>query len=34
MDIISDFAKVRPVDERRDEIIDEILNETSKNKNI
>ncbi len=34
MDIISDFAKVRPVDERRDEIIDELLNETSKNKNI
>jgi hypothetical protein len=33
MDIISDYSKVKPIDERRDEIIDEILNETSQNKN-
>lgn len=33
MDIRSDYSKVKPIDERRDEIIDEILNETSENKN-
>lgn len=33
MDIRSDYSKVKPLDERRDEIIDEILNETSQNKN-
>jgi hypothetical protein len=33
MDIRSDYSKVKPIDERRDEIIDEILNETSDNKN-
>jgi hypothetical protein len=33
MDIRSDFSTVKPIQERRDEIIDEILNETSKNKN-
>ena len=33
MDIRSDHSKVKPIDERRDEIIDEILNETSDNKN-
>ena len=33
MDIISDYSKVKPIDERRDEIIDEILNETYQNKN-
>jgi hypothetical protein len=31
MDIRSDYSKVKPIDERRDEIIDEILNETSEN---
>lgn len=30
MDIRSDFSTVKPIQERRDEIIDEILNETSK----
>jgi hypothetical protein len=30
MDIRSDYSSVKPIDERRDEIIDEILNETSK----
>ena len=34
MEIISDYSSVRPLDERRDEIIDEILNETYKNNNI
>jgi len=34
MDIRSDFSTVKPLQERRDEIIDEILNETSKNNNI
>lgn len=33
MDIRSDYSKVKPIDERRDEIIDKILNETSQNKN-
>ena len=33
MDIRSDYSKVKPIDERRDEIIDKILNETSENKN-
>ena len=32
MDIISDYSSVKPLQERRDEIIDEIL-KTSKNKN-
>jgi hypothetical protein len=30
MDIICDYSMVIPIDERRNEIIDEILNETSK----
>lgn len=30
MEIRSDYSTVKPIDERRDEIIDEILNETSK----
>ena len=34
MDIRSDYSKVKPIDERRDEIIDEILDKTLKNKNI
>ena len=34
MEIISDYSIVKPLDERRDEIIDEILNETYKNNNI
>jgi len=34
MDIRSDYSSVKPIEERRDEIIDEILNETSKNKKI
>lgn len=34
MDIRSDYSNVKPIDERRDEIINEILDETSKNKNI
>ena len=34
MEIISDYSSVKPIDERRDEIIDEILNETYKNNNI
>ena len=34
MEIISDYSSVKPLDERRDEIIDEILNETYKNNNI
>jgi hypothetical protein len=32
--ILSDSITVVPLEERRDQIIDEILNETSKNKNI
>ena len=34
MEIISDYSSVKPLNERRDEIIDEILNETYKNNNI
>ena len=34
MEIISDYSSVKPLSERRDEIIDEILNETYKNNNI
>lgn len=30
MEIRSDYSTIKPIDERRDEIIDEILNETSK----
>ena len=33
MDIISDYSKVIPLDERRNEIIEQILDETSKTKN-
>ncbi len=33
MDIICDYSTVIPIDERRNEIIDEILSETSTNKN-
>lgn len=32
--ITSDYVTLVPLDERRDQIIDEILNETSNNKNI
>jgi hypothetical protein len=32
--ITSDYATLVPLDERRDQIIDEILNETSNNKNV
>jgi hypothetical protein len=34
LDITSDYVTLVPLDERRDQIIDEILNETSNNKNI
>jgi hypothetical protein len=34
MDIICDYSMVIPIDERRNEIIDEILDKTLKNKNI
>ena len=34
MNIISDYSTVVPIDERRNEIIEQILDETSKNKNI
>jgi hypothetical protein len=33
MDITSDYSKVIPLDERRDQIIEQILDETSKTKN-
>jgi len=34
MDIRSDYSVVKSIEDRRDEIIDDILNQTSKNNNI